>query len=194
MVVGLSVFIGLSIKVYRDAPLISERVLSRSGDTLFTGKDIRTGQQVCLQYGLLETSSIWTHGASSGPDFSVGYVHALATDVREMLIRECFARPCHDLAVASQGVISEKCGTFGNAAKRSQSARSSRPPRWKRLDIQRQLLGWTLHCSPWRPGDVPSAGFVGKAQKRARAGREATAFHGAVKNSQAAGYPDCALA
>lgn len=57
-VLGFSVLIALTIRIYSDAPPIPQRVMSPSGDTLFTGEGILGGQQVFLKYGLIENSGI----------------------------------------------------------------------------------------------------------------------------------------
>ena len=45
LVIGFSVLIWMSIRVYEDAPPIPENILGPSGETIFTRKDIVTGQQ-----------------------------------------------------------------------------------------------------------------------------------------------------
>jgi len=45
-----------------------------TGETLFSGADIRGGQEVFLKYGLMENGTIWGHGAYLGPDFSAEYL------------------------------------------------------------------------------------------------------------------------
>src|SRR5512140_83180 len=77
MVVGFSILIGLTVRSYRDAPPIPEKVVGPDGAIVFTGSDISAGQQIFLKYGLMENGSIWGHGAYLGPDFSASYLHAL---------------------------------------------------------------------------------------------------------------------
>ena len=77
IIVGFSILIGLTVRAYRDAPPVPQRVVSPSGEVVFTGDDIRAGQQIFLKYGLMENGTIWGHGAYLGPDFSAAYLHAL---------------------------------------------------------------------------------------------------------------------
>lgn len=58
MVLGFSALILLTVKVYHEAPPIPDRVVVADGSTLFTGEDIREGQQVFLKYGLMDNGSI----------------------------------------------------------------------------------------------------------------------------------------
>ncbi len=105
LLLGFSVLIWQAARTYTDAPPIPERVMSASGETLFTGADIRTGQQVFLKYGLMENGTIWGHGAYLGPDFSAEYLHTLAADVREMLERQRYQRGVQRLDTAQRSAI-----------------------------------------------------------------------------------------
>ncbi len=64
-----SVLIWLAAQGYRDAPPVPEKVMTPSGELVFTGEDIMSGQQVFLKYGLMDNGTIWGHGAYLGPDF-----------------------------------------------------------------------------------------------------------------------------
>ena len=50
-------------EVYRQAPPIPERVVSRSGTLLMTQDQILTGQQVWQSTGGQQLGSVWGHGA-----------------------------------------------------------------------------------------------------------------------------------
>src|SRR5512143_3696184 len=84
LVLGFTVLIWLASRSYRDAPPIPEKVVSATGETIFTREDVLQGQQVFLKYGLMENGTIWGHGAYLGPDFSAEYLHTLAVDTSEM--------------------------------------------------------------------------------------------------------------
>ena len=83
MIVGFSILIGLTVRSYRDAPPIPDQVVGPIGEVVFTGADVRAGQQVFLKYGLMENGSIWGHGAYLGPDFSAAYLHDLGGSRRQ---------------------------------------------------------------------------------------------------------------
>ncbi|MFP4306143.1 MAG: nitric-oxide reductase large subunit [Desulfococcaceae bacterium] len=103
--IGMAILGFLSADAYRKAPPIPERVVGPDGETVFTGDDIRTGQQVFLRYGLMENGSIWGHGAYLGPDFSAAYLHELAIDANENLAREMYGKPPGELTGAEQGAV-----------------------------------------------------------------------------------------
>ncbi len=77
LVVGLS-FATLGyfgVEIYRQAPPIPDRVATASGTVLFTGDDIRSGQNVWQSMGGHEVGSIWGHGAYVAPDWTADWLH-----------------------------------------------------------------------------------------------------------------------
>ncbi len=92
MLCGFTVLIWITIRAYREAPPIPRQVVTAEGQTVFTGADIRAGQQVFLKHGLMENGSIWGHGAYLGPDFSAAYLHGLATDAENLLASEHYGK------------------------------------------------------------------------------------------------------
>src|SRR5262245_31667256 len=85
--VGLTVVIVASFavlgyfgrEIYRQAPPIPERVVIPDGAVLFTGHDIKDGQNVWQSLGGQEVGSIWGHGAYVAPDWSADWLHREAT-------------------------------------------------------------------------------------------------------------------
>ena len=84
VVVFLIGFLVLGLLAYRSYtadPPTPDRVVTPGGRTLFTGDDIRTGQRIFLENGLMEYGSIFGHGAYLGPDFTADYLHRAAVSV-----------------------------------------------------------------------------------------------------------------
>lgn len=63
------------IQIYRHAPPIPERVVTTEGRVLFTGQDIRDGQNAWQAMGGQEVGSIWGHGGYSAPDWTADWLH-----------------------------------------------------------------------------------------------------------------------
>ncbi|MDR3566538.1 MAG: hypothetical protein P4L43_00765 [Syntrophobacteraceae bacterium] len=80
VVFGMAVLIYISASSYDDAPPVPREVVGPGGQVVFTGADILAGQQIFLQYGLMDNGTIWGHGAYLGPDFSAAYPHTLGRD------------------------------------------------------------------------------------------------------------------
>lgn len=62
-------------EIYQQAPPIPDRVVTSDGQVLFTGQDIRDGQNVWQSMGGQEVGSIWGHGAYVAPDWSADGLH-----------------------------------------------------------------------------------------------------------------------
>ncbi|SHN11118.1 hypothetical protein [Chitinophaga sp. CF418] len=61
--------------IYRKAPPIPAKVISETGEVLFTGQDIKDGQNVWQSIGGQTVGSIWGHGAYIAPDWTADYLH-----------------------------------------------------------------------------------------------------------------------
>ena len=90
-VAGLVVLVGffvlglLAYRTYEHDPPIAERVVDPSGGTVYTGEDVREGQKVFLNHGLMEYGSVFGHGAYLGPDFTADYLRRASDSVRRQL-------------------------------------------------------------------------------------------------------------
>src|SRR6185437_16140539 len=81
---GFAILGYLAISVYQEHPPIPGRVVSESGQTIFTAEDIRAGQELFLTYGLMQYGSIYGHGAYLGPDFTADYLHRQAIEMQQL--------------------------------------------------------------------------------------------------------------
>ena len=79
VIVAFSVLGYFGHEIYRQAPPVPQRVLTTTGTVLFTGEDIKNGQNVWQSLGGQEVGSIWGHGAYVAPDWSADWLHREAT-------------------------------------------------------------------------------------------------------------------
>ncbi len=63
MVVSFAVLGYFGRELYRQAPPIPARVVTVTGEVIFTGQDISDGQNVWQSMGGQELGSVWGHGA-----------------------------------------------------------------------------------------------------------------------------------
>jgi nitric oxide reductase subunit B len=64
VVVGSFAVLGYyGLEIYRQAPPIPQRVVAEDGRVLFTGEQIKDGQNVWQSLGGQEVGSVWGHGA-----------------------------------------------------------------------------------------------------------------------------------
>jgi len=134
MALGFSVLILLTFKAYHEAPPIPDKVTGADGSVLYTGADIRAGQQVFLKYGLMDNGTIWGHGALLGPDFSAEYLHTLALYSATSIAQQRFGLPLEGLMPVQRAMI--------EAEVRTELKRN-------RYDAQTGILGVELAYADW---------------------------------------------
>ena len=66
-------------ELYRQAPPLPDRVVTTEGRVIYTGDDIKEGQNVWQSMGGQEVGTVWGHGAYVAPDWSADYLHREAT-------------------------------------------------------------------------------------------------------------------
>jgi nitric oxide reductase subunit B len=76
--VGFSILGVLAYLAYQKQPPIPGRVVTSSGQTLFTRADVLDGMNVFQRYGVMEYGTVYGHGAYLGPDFTAQYLHRSA--------------------------------------------------------------------------------------------------------------------
>lgn len=72
-------------EIYRKAPPIPDKVVSTDGTVLFTGQDIKDGQNVWQSLGGQEIGTVWGHGAYQAPDWSADWLHKEAVFMLDKL-------------------------------------------------------------------------------------------------------------
>ena len=118
----------LAYRTYQAHPPVPARVLDQNGRVLFTGTDVRRGQQVFLHNGLMEYGSAFGHGAYLGPDYTADYLRRASN-----LVRDSFGGPASD--AAARRTIEEmranrydaKTGTLAFSAAQAAAFRSLVP-------------------------------------------------------------------
>lgn len=73
--VSLATLAYFGSEIYRQAPPVPKRVVTTDGTVLFTGQDIKDGQNVWQSIGGQEVGSIWGHGSYVAPDWSADWLH-----------------------------------------------------------------------------------------------------------------------
>ncbi len=79
IVASFSVLGFFGLEIYRKAPPIPEKVMTADGQVLWSGQDIRDGQNVWQSMGGQELGTVWGHGSYVAPDWSADWLHREAT-------------------------------------------------------------------------------------------------------------------
>ena len=75
LIVSFSVLIWVGTEIHRVMPPIPAKVVSESGEVLYTRADIDRGRQVWQSIGGQQLGSIWGHGSYVAPDWSADWLH-----------------------------------------------------------------------------------------------------------------------
>jgi nitric oxide reductase subunit B len=75
MVLSFSVLLYFGKEIYRQAPPVPLKVITPDGTVLFTGQNIKDGQNVWQSLGGQEIGTVWGHGAYQAPDWSADWLH-----------------------------------------------------------------------------------------------------------------------
>ncbi len=93
MIFGFLVMGILGLSHLHDGDAHADRVVSESGQTLFTGADITRGQELFQSRGLMQYGPVLGHGAYQGPDYTAEYLRLATNDVADQLRAQGVADP-----------------------------------------------------------------------------------------------------
>jgi len=82
----------LGREIYLAAPPIPKEVRGADGALIFSGPQIRQGQQAWFKAGGQQLGTVWGHGSYVAPDWSADWLHREATGLRDVLAGEMYAR------------------------------------------------------------------------------------------------------
>ncbi len=85
MIFGFFVMGILAYRTYTASMPLPDKVVSQSGETVFTGAQVTRGQELFQARGLMQYGSIHGHGAYLGPDYTADYLRRAAESVTEQL-------------------------------------------------------------------------------------------------------------
>lgn len=92
-------------EIYRQAPPVPSEVVTTDGDTIFTGQQIKDGQNVWQSMGGQQVGSIWGHGAYVAPDWTADWLHREAVWLLDHWADQDHQKPYDDLDVESQAAL-----------------------------------------------------------------------------------------
>ncbi|MBK5195098.1 MAG: nitric-oxide reductase large subunit [Proteiniphilum sp.] len=75
IVVSFSVLLYYGNQIYQKAPPVPAQVTDETGKELFSGNDIKDGQNIWQSIGGQEVGTVWGHGAYIAPDWTADYLH-----------------------------------------------------------------------------------------------------------------------
>jgi nitric oxide reductase subunit B len=92
-------------EIYQQAPPIPERVVTEQGTVIFTGQQIKDGQNVWQSIGGQQVGSVWGHGAYVAPDWSADWLHREAVWILDRLANAELGQDYAQLAEPQQAAL-----------------------------------------------------------------------------------------
>jgi nitric oxide reductase subunit B len=81
IVVSFAVLSWIGVRIYQQKPPIPEKVLTKSGELVYSKSDIQEGQNIWQAMGGMEVGSVWGHGSYVAPDWTADWLHKEAVYV-----------------------------------------------------------------------------------------------------------------
>ena len=105
LTVGFGVLLWMGGEIYRHQPPVPEKVVTQSGQVLFTRDDIQTGRTVWQSIGGQQLGSIWGHGALVAPDWSADWLHREAEAWLQIRASSQYGKSFKSLSVGDQAKL-----------------------------------------------------------------------------------------
>lgn len=104
LVVGISfaVLLYYGFEIYQKAPPVPLKVVTTQNEELFSGQDIKDGQNVWQSMGGQEVGSIWGHGAYVAPDWTADWLHREALFILNLWSEQDFGKGYDQLSDEQQ--------------------------------------------------------------------------------------------
>jgi nitric oxide reductase subunit B len=105
LIASFAVLLWAGGEIFRAAPPMPERVVSESGQVVYTRQDIERGRQVWQSIGGMQLGSIWGHGGYVAPDWSADWLHRESVEVLDLWARPEGAASYADLPAERQAAL-----------------------------------------------------------------------------------------
>ena len=92
-------------ELYQVAPPVPKRVVTTSGEVIFTGEQIRDGQNVWQSMGGQEVGTVWGHGAYVAPDWSADWLHREVVWILDSWANQEFQQAYKQLNLEQQAAL-----------------------------------------------------------------------------------------
>ncbi|MGV8113081.1 MAG: nitric-oxide reductase large subunit [Lentimicrobium sp.] len=108
VVISFAVLGYYGYEIYQQAPPVPEEVVTSDGTVIFTGQDIKDGQNVWQSIGGQEVGSVWGHGAYVAPDWSADWLHREAVFILNTWSKQEFSRAYDELPGEQQAALNHR--------------------------------------------------------------------------------------
>jgi nitric oxide reductase subunit B len=105
MVISFGVLLYYGGEIYREAPPIPDKIVTENGETVFTGQEIKDGQNVWQSLGGHQLGTVWGHGAYQAPDWTADWLHREAVFMLGELAMDNHGKPYNELTEEQKAAL-----------------------------------------------------------------------------------------
>ncbi|WP_348822950.1 nitric-oxide reductase large subunit [Flavobacterium aestuarii] len=105
MSISFSVLGYYGYEIYQKAPPVPDKIILADSTVIFTGQDIKDGQNVWQSMGGQEVGSIWGHGAYVAPDWTADWLHREALFILDKLSQAAYQQNYSKLSKEQQAAM-----------------------------------------------------------------------------------------
>lgn len=105
VVVSFAVLLYYGREIYREAPPVPDEVVTSNGEIVFTGQEIKDGQNVWQSIGGQQLGTVWGHGAYQAPDWTADWLHREAVFMLDQLAAESHGLKYDELTEEQQAAL-----------------------------------------------------------------------------------------
>ena len=102
LIVSFAVLLYLGDDIYNKQPPIPDKVVTTDGQVLFTGQDIKDGQNVWQSMGGQEVGTVWGHGSYVAPDWTADWLHRESMFILNQYANEQFGKDFDNIPIDQQ--------------------------------------------------------------------------------------------
>jgi len=102
LIASFGVLLWMGRDMHQQAPPLPARVVTESGQVVFTRADMERGRQVWQSIGGQQLGSIWGHGALVAPDWSADWLHRESLAMLDLGARDATGQPYSRLSAGEQ--------------------------------------------------------------------------------------------
>jgi len=108
VIISFIVLSWVGVKIYQQKPPVPEKIVTESGELVFTKSDIQDGQNIWQAMGGMESGSVWGHGSYVAPDWTADWLHREAMAVLNIWAHEQYQKDYNNLSSELQSSLKAK--------------------------------------------------------------------------------------
>lgn len=108
MILSFAVLGWVGTRIYQEKPPVPEKVVTQSGQLVYTKLDIQEGQNIWQAMGGMQIGSVWGHGSYVAPDWTADWLHKEILGTQNLLAKQFYQKTFDELTDSEKSSIKSK--------------------------------------------------------------------------------------